>query len=178
MAENKKWREWALLAQQGDQNAYRKLLTSIMPVISGYLAKKMANPVWVDDVMQDVLISIHKSLHTYDPDQPFMPWLMAITNFRHKDFLRNYYRQNRDQQTSLENPEFIKKNVTETAFAGEYKDVETILSDLPDKQRQVFEMMKLRGYTAKDVSKKTGMTIAAVKVSVHRTMQRLKDTLG
>ena len=52
------------------------------------------------------------------------------------------------------------------------------LADLPDKQRKVFELIKLHGYSAQEVADEMGMSVSAVKVSAHRTMNKLKDRLG
>ena len=42
----------------------------------------------------------------------------------------------------------------------------------------MFTMMKVEGYTAKEVAQKMDMTESAVKVSVHRTMIKLKEILN
>ena len=34
----------------------------------------------VDDVVQDVLLTIHRARATYDPSRPFLPWLRAIAS--------------------------------------------------------------------------------------------------
>ena len=177
-SQGEKWSQLAQNAQKGNKKSYSSLLHQITPLISGTLNKKLANPQWVDDITQEVLISVHKSLHTYDPKMPFTPWVMAITNFRCADFLRTYYARRRDQHTSLENPEYLKKNVTEQPYMAEYKDVEQALQKLPRKQRRAFEMMKIYGYTAKEVADNTGMSISAVKTSVHRTTEKLKELLN
>ena len=58
------------------------------------------------------------------------------------------------------------------------KDIESALADLPENQRKVFEMIKIHGYSAKEVADEMGMSVSAVKVSAHRTMNKLKDRLG
>lgn len=172
------WKDWAVKAQNGDKRAYRDLLNDIAPYIRNYLIGGLANPDWADDVTQDVLISVHKSLATYSADRPFKPWLMAIVGFRRTDFLRKHYRSRDNKNSPLDDPSVEKEHVTNPAHAGEYKDIEAALQDLPEKQRKVFQLMKIEGFTAKEVAKKTGMSVAAVKVSAHRTMKKLKDQLG
>lgn len=168
------WGALAVLAQSGDRRSFSKLLKEITPYIRSVLSGNLANPEWVDDVIQDVLVSVFKSLATYSTDRPFKPWLNAIISFRKTDFLRRYYKDRQHQKTSLENPEFIEKHVTNTAYVGELKDIEAALEALPEKQRQVFVMTKIHGYSAKEVARETGMSVSAIKVSVHRTLQKLK----
>lgn len=172
------WTEYAALAQGGDKRAYNRLLTEIAPYIRNVIIKGLADPDWADDITQDVLVSVHKSLNTYSADRAFRPWLMAIINFRRTDFLRKHYRARKNKQTSLEDPNFQKEHVTNPDHAGEYKDIETALRTLPEAQRKVFEMLKIKGYTAKEVANETGMSVSAVKVSAHRTTKKLKKILG
>ena len=106
-----------------------------------------------------------------------MPWLMAIANYRRTDYLRQHYASKKDVTVPMESIE-LTDDVTNPAFAVEYSDVQNALGALPDKQREVFELMKLKGYTAQEVSNQTGMSVSAVKVSVHRTMAKLKEKLG
>lgn len=172
---NQSWNKWAAAAQAGDKKAYNKLLHEILPFIQSVIAPSLANPVWIDDITQEVLLSVHKSLHTYSPDRAFTPWLLSIINFRKADFLRSHYSRRGNMQVDLEDAVFQNKHVTETAYAGEYKSVEIALNSLPDKQKKIFQMVKIDGYTAKEVANELNMSESAVKVSVHRTMVKLKD---
>ncbi len=175
---NDEWSTLAIKAQNGDKISYNSLLLKISLYAKNYLISRVANPDWVDDITQEVLISIHKSLHTYSPDRPFKPWFMAIVNFRKTDFLRKHYSSRSDMQTSLDNVDFIKSHVTNAPHAGELKDIEGALEKLPEKQRKIFELIKIKGYTAKEAAKELNMSISAVKVSAHRTTKKLKKTLG
>jgi len=175
--QGKQWQELAVKAQAGDSEAYRELLTGLVPLLRRILVKGLARPSDADDIVQEVLLSVHKALNTYSPERPFMPWLMAIVNFRRADYLRQHYAMRKNVTVPVESIE-LADDVTDTAHAAEYRDVENALGTLPLKQREVFEMMKLKGFTAQEVSNQTGMSVSAVKVSVHRTMAKLKEKLG
>lgn len=47
----------------------------------------------VDDLVQDILLSVHAARATYDPTRPFLPWLLAITRNRLADAARRYARR-------------------------------------------------------------------------------------
>ena len=170
---NDNWSELAGLAQKGDKSAYSSLLKSLIPYIGNFLAGKLNNADAIEDITQEVLVSVHKSLHTYSPDLKFKPWLISIINFRKADYLRRYYRKRRNVEVGLENIEFQKQYVTKTEYAGEYIDVEKALSRLPEKQRHIFELVKIHGYTAQEAADETGMSVSAVKVSVHRAQKKM-----
>lgn len=171
------WKDWATAAQEGNTAAYNHLLRDIAPFIRNYLVGGLANPDWADDITQEVLISVHKSLKTYSNERPFRPWLMAIVNFRRTDYLRKFYSSRSDKQTPLDDLDFQKSHVTNPTHAGEYKDIEKALETLPEKQRKVFELVKIQGFTAKEVANQMNMSVSAVKVSAHRTMGKLKTML-
>jgi len=178
--ENGKSERWQVLmreAQDGNNASYRLLLTEIAPFIQRSLFKSLARKEQAEDITQEVLISVHKAMNTYDPARPFLPWLMAIVNFRRTDYLRSHYAARDNMLSPIEDLD-LEDNVTIDRHQGEYKDIEKALTELPHKQREVFDLVKMQGYTAKEVSAKTGMSVSAVKVSVHRSIQKLKEKLG
>src|SRR4030095_14433060 len=71
-------------AQHGDSNAYVTLLRAITPRIRQLVRAKRAflGDSVVEDVVQEVLLSVHTVRATYDPARPFMPWLSAIVRHR------------------------------------------------------------------------------------------------
>lgn len=172
------WKELAVLAQNGDKKAYSRLLKEILPFIRNSLLPKLANPEWVDDIAQEVLISIHKSLNTYSPDRAFKPWLNAIIHYRKTDYLRKYYSQRGNASVPVEDQINLAADVTSPEDMTEYGNVEKALLEFPEKQQQIFRMIKIEGYSAQEVAEKTGMSESAVKVSAFRTMEKLKENLN
>jgi RNA polymerase sigma-70 factor (ECF subfamily) len=172
------WQEQAKAAQNGDKKAYNALLQSISAFSRNFLLPRMANPEWAEDVTQDVLISVHKSLATYDPNQSFRPWLMAIVNFRKVDFLRKHYASRDHEKTTMDDASFLSQHVTNPTHQGELKDVENFMQSLPKKQRIAFQRTKVEGYSIAETAVELGMSVSAVKVSTHRTMNKLKKALN
>lgn len=128
------WRDLAEKAQKGDQEAYTALLKELSIYLRNIMIPRLSNPTEAEDVVQEVLISVHKSLKTYAPDRPFLPWLHAIASFRRTDYLRKHYARRRDKQTSLEDGNFEAEFVTNPDHIGELKDIEDALSQVPEKQ--------------------------------------------
>src|SRR5690348_4116946 len=76
---------WAALmraAQAGDGAAYAALLRDCLPLIRSVVAGAGVPATAVDDVVQDVLLTVHRARHTYDPGRPFSPWLRTIAQRR------------------------------------------------------------------------------------------------
>ena len=178
LSDAQQWQEWAVQAQAGDKRAYGDLLKALYPYIRNIIYKSLSQSDAAEDIAQEVLISIHKSLHTYSSDRPFKPWLMSIVNFRKMDYLRKYYAQRQDKtSTTEENPEYMVQNVTNSKNLGELKDIENALSQFSIKQQNIFRKIKIEGYTAQEVANEMNMKESAVKVSAHRTMKKLQGIL-
>lgn len=178
LSDTDEWQDWAMQAQNGDKLAYSNLLKAIYPYVRNILVKSLSDNDSAEDIAQEVLISIHKSLDTYAPDRPFKPWLMSIVNYRKMDYLRKYYAQRQDKMSTVDkNPEYLQQNVTNPAHAGELKDMESALSAFSEKQQSIFKKIKIEGYSAQEVAAEMKMKESAVKVSAHRTMKKLQDIL-
>jgi RNA polymerase sigma factor (sigma-70 family) len=168
-------------AQAGDATAYLDLLRALTPRIRQIIARRraFARAEDVEDLVQDVLLSLHAVRATYDPVRPFMPWLLAIVRNRLADGARRYARTAMrevpvdDSVTSAEPP----ANLSEETF-DRVEALHHAVRALPAGQRQAIELLKLQGYTLREVASATGMTIGALKVATHRAMAALRKALG
>jgi RNA polymerase sigma-70 factor (ECF subfamily) len=80
-------------AQNGDAGAYASLLTSLLPVLRGFVRRRGVDASAVEDVVQEVLLLIHRARHTWRADRPFDPWLWAIARNATTDALRRQLRE-------------------------------------------------------------------------------------
>jgi RNA polymerase sigma-70 factor (ECF subfamily) len=173
---------WASLmrtAQEGDSAAYNRLLREIAPAIRRIVGNRMPNSADAEDVVQDVLLSVHSVRHTYDPERPFLPWLMAITRHRVMDRLRRIGRRAAHEVVVDELPETFSRdeaNTPENALAGGAA-LERAIAELPPGQRQAIELLKLKEMSLKEAAAATGMSVSALKVATHRAIKALKLAL-
>jgi RNA polymerase sigma-70 factor (ECF subfamily) len=164
------------LSQDGDNVAYEILLTELSKIIRGYLFKKIATSGEVEDVMQEILISIHKARHTFDANRPLIPWVMSITKFRLNDYFRKHYGSVLKGAVGLSEIEEITSD--DVTFDDDSSELLSIVMErLPERQRIIVRLMKIEGYTAKEVGGQLDMSVSAVKVSAHRAYKILKSEL-
>ncbi len=160
----------------GDQRAYAALLQDTARLLRPFLARRLSFENEVDDLLQEILLSIHKARHTYDGNRPYKPWVYAIAKFRLQDFLRAHYAdQLRHAVNFDEIEETLPDNVTETAFS--YESIHEEVQKLPVKQATILKLMHAEGYTAKEVAEKMEMNESAVKVAAHRAYKILRKIL-
>ena len=65
-------------AQAGDSGAYERLLLSLVPELRAFVEARLPDSPRADDVVHNLLLSIHRVRHTYRPERSFSPWLWAI----------------------------------------------------------------------------------------------------
>jgi RNA polymerase sigma-70 factor (ECF subfamily) len=170
-------------AQAGDAAAYAELLTEVQAILSVYLraaARRFGqrDDASIDDLVQEVLIGLHSKRHTYDPHQPFMPWLLAIARYKMIDA----WRSGRRRPTDAFDPEALaaipdrSTAGAENAIASD-SEVERLLSLLPERSRKLLELIKLEGWSVAEAAAASQMTESAVKVSVHRALKTLRAKL-
>jgi RNA polymerase sigma-70 factor (ECF subfamily) len=164
-------------ALAGDAAAYQALLRRSAQMLRPYLLKTLRSPSDVDDVLQEILISLHRARHTYDGKRPFAPWLFAIAKFRLQDHLRRLYRDKlRHAADVTDMADFLAAPVTEGDPNNEY--VKETLSYLPKKQAMILELIHLEGLTAEETGQRLGMSGTAVKVAAHRAYKHLRKKLA
>lgn len=130
----------------------------------------------VEDVVQEIIISIHKARHTYDGKRPLMPWLASIAVFRITDYLRKHYAQRKDKSVNIHELEDVLADVTETE--GGYESIDKWLEDVPEHQKRILTLMHVEGYTAKEVGMQMNMNESAVKVAAHRALKKIRKKFG
>ena len=160
----------------GDQRAYAELLQQTSGLLRPFLVKRLSFTNEVDDLLQEILISIHKARHTYDGNRPYKPWMFAIARFRLQDHLRAYYSDQLYRADDLsEWEDFLHEDVTESVIS--YESISGEVERLPEKQATILRLIHQEGYTAREVAAKIGMTESAVKVAAHRAYRILRQKL-
>lgn len=166
-------------AQDGDRKAYETLLRAILPYIRSVVRSLHSRPERAEEVTQEVLLTVHRVRHTYDPARPFRPWLAAIARRRAIDALR------RQRRTEIH--EIFDEYAYETfadAAANRHAEMPTTaeglraaIANLPAQQREAVQLLKLRGLSLAEASAETGKSIAALKVNMHRAVKTLRQRL-
>lgn len=166
-------------AQGGDGQAYAQLLKKITPRLLQMVRaqRRFLDAADIDDIVQEILISLHAVRATYDPRRPFMPWLMAIARNRLADSGRRDARQNAHEVQVDELPVTFFEEETNMETYGDPDALRRAIKTLPPGQREAVEMLKLREMSLKEAAALSGTSTGALKVSVHRAMTKLRNVL-
>lgn len=160
------------LAREGNRFAYAALLQRVTPVIRAFLRKHLGDRADNEDLLQEILIAIHQSSHTFNTKRSFQAWMFAIARHKLQDYLRMHYRNRALREAHAEEiSQAIHKPEPASPQAREMLD--DMLEMLPEKQRRIVRLMKLEGYTARQVAERMQISVPAVKVSAHRAYRAL-----
>jgi RNA polymerase sigma-70 factor (ECF subfamily) len=168
-------------AQSGDKAAYTRFFEAITPLLRAIVGRRRdyLKPQDIEDIVQDILLSVHSVRATYDPRRPFLPWLHAIARHRLADGARRQARR-ANELTVAHLPETFTDDSADMVMPS-YRDPEALhhaIRALPPRQRAAIEMLKLRQMSLKEAAVCSGLTVAALKVAVHRGMGALRKVLG
>lgn len=155
----------------GDQKKYSEFFSISAKILRSFVKKRIAlND--AEDVVQEILISIHKARHTYDGIRPIMPWIFAIARFRIADYLRKTYSSVRFENCDFDELCEILPDVTIDGAGNEY--IDDVLKNVPSREKTILTMMYIEEYSVREVAANLKMTESAVKVAAHRALKKIK----
>jgi RNA polymerase sigma-70 factor (ECF subfamily) len=174
------WSGWMAKAQDGDSAAYARLLREVLPFLRVLARRRCADADRCEDIVQDVLLTLHRVRHTYDPARPFTPWLAAICERRSIDALRKRVRQTaRETQDDRAYETFADPQANKTLEAGDAAEaLKALIAELPPGQREALELLKVKEMSLVEASQVSGQSVGALKVSVHRALKALRLRVG
>lgn len=154
----------------GDAAAWRVLLTEMGGHLRPFFVRRLFGDASdAEDLVQETLIAIHAKRATWDTRQPFTAWAYAVARHKLIDHLR---RQGRRPAHPLEEAAELFADHTVEDGAARW-DLGRCLSLLPVRQRRLIEDVRLRGLSVAEAADRHGYSVAAAKVSLHRSMKSL-----
>lgn len=159
-----------LASLEGDARAYRELLQSVSGRLRAYYRKRLgADFPDLEDLVQETLIAIHERRSSFDRSQPFSAWAYAMARYKLIDHLRRARVRTAIPVDDCD--ELFAADETEQAAAS--KDVERLLSALPEAVGEAIRLTRLEGLSIEEAAARTGKSATATKVAIHRALMRL-----
>ncbi|WP_213777231.1 sigma-70 family RNA polymerase sigma factor [Caballeronia sp. dw_276] len=156
----------------GDAAAYRAFLDDLTAHLRGFLRKRIYYlQDDIEDVVQEILLAVHNSRHTYRPHEPLTAWVHAIARYKLMDFFRARSRREALNDPLDETLDIFATSDEEPADAK--RDIGKLLDQLPDRHRLPIVHVKLQGLSVTETATLTGMSESAIKVGIHRGLKAL-----
>ena len=165
-------RELLVRGLNGDAAAYHQFLKALSAHLRAYFRKRLFQRLdEVEDLVQETLLAVHNQRHTYRTDQPLTAWVHAIARYKLIDLLRT--RAQHDALTDPLDDELEVFAASDSDAADAKKDLNKLLAGLPERQRLPIVHVKLEGLSVLEAAQRTGMSVSAIKIGVHRGLKAL-----
>lgn len=167
------WAAWMQAAMAGDASAYRQFLMSVTPHVRAVVRSRCrslgAPDGEAEDIVQEVLLTIHLKRGTWDQSRPIGPWVAAIARNKLIDALRR-----RGRKMSVPIEEVMDSLQAEDQTGGlDARDVDSMLKQLKTQQRDIVQSISLNGNSISETAGRLQMSEGAVRVALHRALKAL-----
>lgn len=176
------WGALMARAQDGDGEAYGRLLRELLPWLRGIAARGLGRGPEVEDAVQEILLVLHSVRHTYEPHRPFRPWLATIARRRLIDLQRARGRRpapagDDDEQVLAATADARPGPADLAEQAQRSASVRRAVAALPARQRDAVRHLKLAEDTLDEAAEATGQSTGSLKVACHRALHALAGRL-
>jgi len=166
--------DWAYLlraANRGDTAAYAAFLAALAPVLRGIVRARAGgiDAALREDIVQEVLLTVHLKRHTWAEDRPVRPWVYSIARYKIVDALR---RRGRDITIPVEDfADVLPAEAEPDPFA--IRDTDRMLDKLDDRSRSILRAVAYGGTKLADLGSRFGLSEGAARVALHRALRKL-----
>ncbi len=159
----------------GDKSSFQVLVKRHKEKVRNIIYITMNNSAFVDDIAQEVFITVYKNLKHFRFESQFTTWLYRITVNRCKDYLR------RINVRKIFSPIEDGYEVSEYPTPIENNDISKIVMDaiskLPTKLRMPLILKDIEGLTYQEISETLKCEMGTVKSRIFRGREKLKEIL-
>lgn len=159
---------------EGDETTFRLLVQRHKDKVRNITYLTLGNADAVDDIAQDVFITVYKNLKRFRFESQFSTWLYRITVNKCKDYLRK--KKIRSILLSVKEDEEPIYH-----FSHELKDTAEIVrkavNELPDKLRIPLLLKDFEGFSYQEIAEAVNCELGTVKSRIFRAREGLRKIL-
>lgn len=164
-------------AQTGDADAFGSLAARVHARIHRWALSQTGDRDDADDVAQAVLLKLHRHLRTYAGGARFTTWLYRVTQNAATDLQRKQRRRpaSNDERTLLELAMPTEEDTAGTLQTTHLAQlVHTYFRELPDRQRVVFDLADLQGFTPSAIAEMMDMQPVTVRANLFKARRAIR----
>lgn len=166
----------ALLVAVGtdqDRAAFSALFGQYGPRVKAFLMRTGMNPSAAEDCMQDVMVTLWRKAHMYDPARATVAtWLFTIARNRKIDLIR---KSRRPEPEDLPwGPEPEPEQADALALQEDSRRLADAVAQLPPKQRELVERAFYGDLSHSEIAAETGLPLGTIKSRIRLAIDRLR----
>ncbi len=160
---------------EGNDSTFRMLVIKHKEKVRNLVFITLGDVEFVDDISQDVFISVFHKLKDFRFESKFTTWLYRITVNKCRDYLR------KKRVRSI----FVPIKDTDTEYGtGPFSEnvdvpqlVRSAIDKLPEKLKVPLVMRDIEGLSYKEIADKMGTEVGTIKSRIFRARESLKVIL-
>jgi len=165
-------------ARQGDAAARDELLARCRDTIYRWALVQTGEAADAEDVTQEVLIRLHRSLHRFGGRSAFTTWLYRVTRNQALSMrrrIRGRLRLVRAAALEAMVDEATPADPLQRMHAGQVAALaDTLLHGLPRRQREVLHLADLEGCDLSEIARRLGVSPSTVRVHLFHARRSLR----
>ncbi|MCB9209984.1 MAG: RNA polymerase sigma factor [Ignavibacteriales bacterium] len=159
----------------GNERSFNELISNYQKNIYWHARRMMGNHFDADEITQQVIIVLYKKLDTFRFQSSLKTWIYKITQTRCLNLLKKKKLKSFFNIDEADN--FIKNNNNDIITNFEDKEklerLNTILKELPIKQREVFIFRHYDELSYEEISQITGKSIGGLKANYFHASKKI-----
>ena len=170
----------ASLASSGDDSAFTTLVTRFQPAVFRWALMFASDPDEAEDITQEVFVRTYRQLGEYRSDGPLDAWLYRITRRAATQMRRTRKRRGRLALSPAAQP---VRDVYTTDPGGRVDReraagvIRELFAELPRRQREIFELVDLQGFSPAEAAERTGMKPISVRANLFKARKAIRESL-
>lgn len=159
-----------------DRAAFAALFGHFAPRVKAFLVKSGAEPSVAEDCAQDVMVTVWRKAHLFDPSRASVAtWVFTIARNRRIDLLRRDRRPEPEDLTWGPSHEPDQSEVVE--MNQETERLGAAIASLPEKQRLLIEKAFYGDLSHREIADITGLPLGTIKSRIRLALDRLRHAM-
>jgi RNA polymerase sigma-70 factor (ECF subfamily) len=165
---------------RGDELAFAELYDRTGAHAYGLAVRILRNPSLAEEATQEAFVAVWRNAARFDARRGgARAWILLQTRARAIDRVRHEERRGGQMlEADDETLESVGTGVAEEAWARlEREHLETALTEIPDRERELIELAYFEGYTQSELATRLGLPLGTVKRRTFDALARLRVIL-
>ncbi|MCO4774004.1 MAG: RNA polymerase sigma factor [Deltaproteobacteria bacterium] len=175
--------------RDGDRQALGELLERYRGPVMTYLVRTLRDRALAEEVFMDTFVALHRSCHTYSPQNAFRAYVFRIARNRAISALRRVHERVMRQSVSLSpEPDDSRPRLQLiqggagperlTAAREQLDRLEAAVQALPENRRSALLLVHVEGLSYPEAAEALDVPLGTVKTWIHQARKTLRAELG
>lgn len=171
-------RDLLIKLRDGNHQAFSKIYDQYSASITLHLTKLLKSEDLAFEVAQDTFVTVWERRANLDPTQSLKSYLYKIATNKS---LKIFRKASHDQAYRAHLLPIIERGYAHIDNFISQKEnqeiLEVLLKDMPEKQREVYHLHKIEGYTYKEISEQLGLAIGTINAHMNKANHHIKTQI-